>query len=257
MENFYDVLFEVSNEDRYKILLQLAETPMNVTQLSKIIGLSLTETSRHLSRLCEVGLTQKEVEGLYNVSSFGKTFLSQLSGTEFISMHREYFNNHSLTCLPLEYIGRLGELNNTVFVDDVMVVFKNIENMMQTAEEYIWRITDRFLMLLLPNILSATKRGVGYKLVYPRDIVFPPDVKLTAELRESRDNGLFSAKSMETSCVFLTMSEKEVAALSFPTLDGRFEYWGFTSTDEQVHRWCKDLFQHYWEKGTPSPYNIW
>jgi len=257
METFHDVLFEISNEDRHNMLLQLADKAKNVTRLSKILGLSLTETSRHLSRICEVGLTHKDVDGLYYISSFGRLFLSQLQGAEFVSKHREYFNTHSLTGLPLEFIGRLGELNNSIYVDDVMVVFKNIENMMQTAEEYIWRLTDRFLMIFLPHILSATRRGVEYRLVYPKDMVFPPDVNQTAQLREARDEGSFSAKSMEGSCVFLTLSEKEVAAVSFPTLDGRFEYWGFTSTDKQVHKWCKNLFQYYWEKGTPSPYRIW
>lgn len=38
--------------------------------------------------------------------------------------------------------------------------------------------------------------------------------------------------------VFLWMSEKEVAVVSFPTLEGNFDYKGFTSRDEGAIRWC-------------------
>ena len=90
MEVFYNVLFEVSNEDRHKILLQLLEEPQNVTRLSKKTGLSLTETSRHLSRISEVGLSEKDVNGLYHINNFGKTLLTQLKGADFVTQHKEY-----------------------------------------------------------------------------------------------------------------------------------------------------------------------
>jgi len=50
MERSFDLLFELSNEDRYKILLLIEEAPLNVTNLSKKAILSLPETSRHLAR---------------------------------------------------------------------------------------------------------------------------------------------------------------------------------------------------------------
>ena len=62
MDIFYDVLFEISNEDRHKILIQVGDEAMNVTQLAKKFDLSLTETSRHLSRTTNAGLVKKDVE---------------------------------------------------------------------------------------------------------------------------------------------------------------------------------------------------
>jgi len=44
------------------------------------------------------------------------------------------------------------------------------------------------------------------------------------------------------------MSEKEVAALAFPTTEGRFDYFGFTSKAEGTHRWCSNVFQYYWDR---------
>jgi hypothetical protein len=40
LENLCDLLFEVSNEDRLRILLQLDEEALNVTRLSRGLGLT-------------------------------------------------------------------------------------------------------------------------------------------------------------------------------------------------------------------------
>lgn len=47
------------------------------------------------------------------------------------------------------------------------------------------------------------------------------------------------------------MSEREVAVVAFPFTDGRFDYFGFTSTDDEAHAWCRDIFQYYWENASP------
>ena len=44
--------------------------------------------------------------------------------------------------------------------------------------------------------------------------------------------------------MFIAMSE-EIAALAFPSAEGRFDYLGFTASDEEAHRWYRDLYLHY------------
>jgi len=36
--------------------------------------------------------------------------------------------------------------------------------------------------------------------------------------------------------MFIAMSEKEIATLAFPSAEGRFDYLGFTVSDEESHR---------------------
>ena len=40
-----------------------------------------------------------------------------------------------------------------------------------------------------------------------------------------------------------------LALLSFPKRDGRFDFFGYSSSDEGILSWCRDLFLHCWEKG--------
>ena len=48
IERFYDLLFEVSNDYRHGILLQLKRKPMRVTEISKELNLTTQEISCHV-----------------------------------------------------------------------------------------------------------------------------------------------------------------------------------------------------------------
>jgi len=254
LENLCDLLFELSNEDRLRILHQLNKKAMNVTNLSKALGLTTQESSRHLSRLGEVGLTKKDVNGLHHISPYGKLILKQLPGLKFTSQHRDYFTTHSLEHLPIEFVNRLGALADSTYTDDIMVAFHNTETMIQEAKEYIWVITDQYIMSTIPLFSKAFERRVKVKTIDPKRWVPPPKLKegIRAEdaqaVWQARTTGFIKEKMLERLDIYLYMSEKEVATLAFPTLDGRFDYLGFTSTDERMHKWCSDLFQHYWER---------
>jgi len=256
MENFYDVLFEVSNEDRYKILLQLAEAPMNVTQLSKILDLSLTETSRHLSRIGEVGLTRRDANGLYHINEFGKGILAQLKGAEFVIKNRDYFTSHSMTHLPLEFVSRIGELINSVYTDDAIVFLHSVATGIQEAEENIWVMVDQFVMSQVSFVKDALERNVKMKTIEPKVWVAPPDfyrIREEAErtwVNRAKKEQLLEHRTLKKVEVYIHMSEKEVA-LAFPTLDGRFDHLGFISTDERAIKWCLDLFHYYWGQAEP------
>ncbi len=248
MEDLCDILFEVSNEDRLRILKALREEPRNLTALARGLGLSTQEASRHAARLSSVGLAAKDPEGLYALTPYGCLTLDQLRGIEFTSRCRDYFNAHTAEDLPPEYGARLGELSCATPVEDVMVVIHNIEKMIREAEEYIYRLTDRYLMMALPLLEEAVDRGVEFRLMRTRDFEFPPDWPGEGViLREARLRGQFQVRASDSALIFIAMSEKEVGALSFPSAKGRFDYLGFTASDEESHRWCLDLYLHYWD----------
>ncbi len=254
MENLGDLLFEISNEDRLRILLQLEKNMMNVTNLSKVLSLTTQECSRHISRLGKVGLTQKDAEGFYCLTSYGNLILRQFLGLEFISKNRDYFTYHSLERLPQEFIDRIGDLQNSTITDDIMVILHRVREGMKEAEKYIWAIVDQYPLSTVPIVREAQDRGVKIRTIEPKDWIAPPefyDIRAKAEkewVSRARRMGLVEQKVVEEVDIFLYMTEKEVSALAFPTLDGKFDYLGFASIDERAHKWCRDLFRFYWEK---------
>lgn len=119
-----------------------------------------------------------------------------------------------------------------------MVVIHNIEKMIREAEECIYRLTDRYLMMALPDLEEAVDRGFEFPPDWPGEGVI---------LREARLRGQFQVRASDSALIFIAMSEKEVAALAFPSAEGQFDYLGFTASDEGPHRWCRDLYLHYWD----------
>ena len=253
LENLCDLFFEFSNEDRLRILRTLQHDHLTVTSLSKDLELTTQETSRHLARLGEVGLTGKNPDGTHYLTGYGELSLKQISGFKFTTTHKEYFQNHDLTKLPMEFISRIGELENSRYVDDVMVIFHLIDQMIREAEEYVWRITDRYIITVIPAWNDALERGVVARLLEPENIVIPPEFNRGPVIREAVLNQQFINRLVDDVPVFMSLSEKQVAGICFPANDGRIDYRGFVSDNPTVLHWAKDLYESLWEKSKPRP----
>lgn len=253
LEAFCELLFEASNEDRLQILSLLTEEPMNLTTLSKRVGIGTQEISRHVSRLTESGIVGRELDGLNHITPYGRLVLKQFSGLKFISRNRHYFSDHVVDKLPEQFINRLGELTESDHLEDTILVFDHIERMIKESEEYVYRITDRYLTSWFQVIDEALQRGVEYRLLSPEDIVVPPNFKYGSIMTKARINNQFQPASIPGPDVYLAMSEKEVAALAFPNTKRKMDYYSFSSKDPTFHRWCYDMFNYYWDRSKPKP----
>jgi predicted transcriptional regulator len=259
MENLCQLLFEVSNEDRLRILRQLKTAVMNITSLSKTLRLTLQECSRHVSRLGAVGLVEKGVDGAYQLTPYGGLALKQLTGVEFASQHRDYFTAHVTRTLPRALVSRIGELADSTYTAAISTVFYNIDKVIREANEYIVMAIDQYLMSSNALIAEALDRGVRIQNIETYGRVVPPKIlqewwasdAIRQSVYRARTTGLLEERVSERVDAYLWMSEKEVAVIAFPLPDGRFDYLGFTATDNRSHTWCRDLFYHYWERASP------
>jgi predicted transcriptional regulator len=259
MASLCHLLFEVSNEDRLRILHLLQQNRMNVTQLSHALNLSSQEASRHLSRLSKIGVTCKDGDGKYQLTLYGTLILHQIRGIDFTSRHARYFSEHTLDALPIPFIHRIGELAASILLDDIMVVFTTIETVIRNAEKYLWMITDQYLSSNMPLHVAAWERGVQERDIEMKRWVVPERIRdsvpqkeeYTQMLRHARSTGIIEERMLNQLNVYLYMSEKEVAVVAFPLIDKRFDYLGFTSKNERAHTWCRDLFKYYWDQAYP------
>ena len=244
MAEVYDLYFELSNEDRVNILKTLLLESLNLTRLSSKLELKNQETSRHLSRLEDAGLVSKNTDGTYGITHYGRLCLLKNEEMAFLFKHRDYFNSHSLERLPKSLLVKLGVLSNSNYVDDTLIALQIVKNIIDEAEEYLYRLSGQFLMVLLDPIVEATDRGVNYWFIYSADIKLPPDAKETVRLRDAQRKGNFFSYTHKNIMAFMVMSEKEVM-LAFPQLDGSYDYTGFNSKDVDVLRWCKELYDYH------------
>ena len=261
MGGFHDFLFEMSNEYRYNILLLLCEKPMRISDLTREIKFTTAEVRRHVSRLAEVGLIQRDTEGYYLLTPYGESSLLLLQEFIFLSTNREYFQTHTLSEIPSRFVKRIGELKASTNLANAMDFLRFMENLLKESKEYVWLLVDQFPMNSLSSIVEAIERGVQFRIIEPRERILYPDIEsMTSEeaqaLSRARQTPLVDQRMVDDVNVYLFLSDNR-CVIAFTTPEGQYDYMGFTATDGSSLQWCRELFQHYWDEAenrdSPSP----
>ena len=265
MVNLDDMLFEVSSEIRNEILVLLRNSPATVTGISKELDISMTEASRHINRLAQVGLIQKQPEGEYKITVLGRTVLVQLGPLEFITRHSEYFDSHDATGIPSQFLNRIHELDNATPTytsrANIMKTVEKLGRSIEEAEEHYECIFDESAMELViyadpdpeseEHTRSKILSGLNCRVLLPDAVDYDrihPDSMKEFEALHLYEN--FEFRLLDAP-VFLQMNEKNVVLLAFPDTDDSIDYLGFEATDERSLAWCQDLFEHYWRLSKP------
>ena len=105
------LLFDISSSDRLTLLFAVRKENLRLTQLAEKISATIQETSRHLGRLTDAKLIEKNSDSSYTVTSYGRLVLILLSSYNFLSKNKDYFLSHDISFLPQEFIERIGELS--------------------------------------------------------------------------------------------------------------------------------------------------
>ena len=249
LEVLQNLLFELAGTDRLSILIKLKKGPLKLSGLSRELDLSVQEASRNSQRLMEVGLISRGVDGSFVLTPYGEESLNLLEGFQFLSRNRGYFTTHKLSTLPRQFSDSLASLRDSQMVEDVMVAFSNVESMIQKAQEYVWILSNQVLVSTLPLLVESLARGAEFKLILPSDVVPPSNASERASgpgFMEAMLSGKFEIRFRGTVDVLICLSERELAALCFPDMDGKLDYQGFHAADEALIGWAKALFLHYW-----------
>jgi predicted transcriptional regulator len=242
MENLWNLLFELSSEERTRILLAVRDERMKLTGLAERMSFTATEASRQVQRLSEAKLIQKDPEGLYTITRYGELCITLLESLDFTSTNREYFLNHDASVLPRQFIGRLGDLGGCVYQGDVITNLAYDEEMMRAADKFVWAIADQFHYSARPIVAEKKKSGVDIKTILPETVVPPPGF-VPAE-------GV-ARRLLPRVDLHLIVTDKE-ANFGLVYADGRMDYGQFVGKDERFRGWCYDLFQYYWERAKPK-----
>ncbi len=258
-DDFYDVMFEASNEERVRIMKVLTKEKTSFSGLSRRLGITTQEVSRHFNRLVEAGLATRDRDGHPCLTSYGLLLLRQLGSVLFTTENRNYFEAHNASSLPDKFLSRFGELEGITYIDDIMISIHNSVRIIQEAEEYVLDINLPYIASGFPHIKAAYERGVKGYFLRGTDLQVPNEMESIRQdvlpedyVQHIRREGQLLDRFMEIDLI-LYMNEREVALLSFPALNGSYDYRGFTSTDPVNHEWCQDLFHYYWDRSSASP----
>jgi predicted transcriptional regulator len=240
MEDLAELLFAVASIDRLSLFSMIVEERLRLTQLASKLSASTQETSRHLSRLQEARIVEKESDGCFIPTLLGRALIALLPSLKFLNKHKEYFLSHNLSALPLEFLERIGELEQGEFAHGVGTVLSHTGQVFREARKYVWLASDNVMDL---STLGGMTGGedVLVKIIVPTGSIsgaasLGPELGARTEVR-----------LVEKIHAGLALNEK-TAGVTFADLAGKIDFnSGFASSDPSFHKWCADLFEFHWK----------
>ena len=128
--------------DRLTLLSEIAIEKRRLSQLTAKLSATAQETSKHLTRLRNAKLIEKDSDGFFGLTAFGKIIVNLLPSIKFLTQNREYFLSHDISSLPWEFIERIGELKEGEYAEKVGAILAHLQQVVQDAEKHIWLMAD-------------------------------------------------------------------------------------------------------------------
>ena len=251
MERLAELLFILASTDRLTLLSELHNAKLRSGHLTVKLSATPQETSKHLMRLRDANLIEKDSDGFFSLTVFGKIIVNLIPSFRFLAQNRDYFLSHDISSLPLEFIERLGEIQEGQHTDNVGSVIAHLQQVVQSAEEYIWLMADH----RLGNQEYVTKSGkletnatMTWRVILPTGSnINWTEVRRTAGIHKDRIEYHLIEDSDDIK-IGIAMNEK-IAGVVFPDTKGKIDFnGGFRSNNPLFHKWCKDLFVYHWNQ---------
>jgi len=242
-EDISKILFELASSRRASILFEVQKQNLKMQQIAKAVDMNVTEVFRHLQRLSDARLVEKQVNGTYAITSLGNLTIGLLSDLNFILKHGDYFLDHTISCLPYEFVNRLGELSDGEFCGDTLTTLNRVRNMVFEAEEYIWAMAEQSESSHVQVTNEKVSKGLEFKFIMQEN--FAKTAKIVPEVEHLKQRRI-----LQQVCITLLINEKE-SVIHLRRHDGEMHYAGFFGRDEKFRKWTCDLFKYYWDQAEP------
>jgi len=241
-EGIERLFFELASESRLSILRELLKENLKMQEIARRLDVTATEAFRQLQRLSDAMLVQKQPEGTFAITQYGKLVLQLSSSIEFVFKHKNYFSTHDVWRLPYQFVNRIGELSQTNLIVDTIEGLNKGERMFMEAEQYTWGLVEgRVPEFMGPIMNERISKGVKARMLFLESFL-PPNVIPPVKLPNLENRTLSDIPAI------IALTEKE-AAICFHLVGGRTDYAGFFGKDPIFLNWVKDLFLYCWDKG--------
>lgn len=251
MEQLAELLFILASIDRLTLLSEIATEKRRLSQLTTKLSATAQETSKHLTRLRDAKLIEKDSDGFFSLTAFGKIVVNLLPSIKFLTENRKYFLSHDISSLPLEFIERLGELQEGQYADKVGSILTHIHQVVQDAEEYIWLMSDHPLgggeYVARSGKLESCSTVTWRVIVPAGSSIDWKSVRADVGTHKGRIEYHLIEDPNDIKAG-MALNEK-IAGFTFPDITGKLDFnSGFSSSNPLFRKWCQDLFVFHWNK---------
>ena len=248
-EKAADHFLELASPQRLQILFKLSEKPFAITEMAKELDSTKQEVHRNFRRLEDIRLIEKDIDGKYSITTFGKTMCTQVPSLVFLSQNMEYFEDHEFGDMPTKFIMRTGQLAGGKHIKGVVKVLEQWKTIYKNANEYVYEVLYEVPLDLIEPLVKRIKEGIQFNYIFSKSAVIPKGRKdLLRKLGFDKliEKGLVERKMMDSVLTVVVLNEKEACVL-FPNRKGEADISEmFYGNDLMFHEWCLDYFRYCW-----------
>ena len=248
-EKAADHFLELASPQRLQILFKLSEKPSTITEMAQELDSTKQEVHRNFRRMEDSRLIEKDVDGKYSITTFGKTMCTQVPSLVFLSQNMEYFEDHEFGDVPTKFIMRTGQLAGGEHIKGVVKVLEQWKTIYKNANEYVYEVLYEVPLDLIEPLVKRIKEGIQFNYIFSKSAVIPKGRKeLLGKLGFDKliEKGLVERKMMDSVLTVVVLNEKEACVL-FPNRKGEADISEmFYGNDLMFHEWCLDYFRYCW-----------
>ncbi len=256
-ENTARTFFELGSAQRLAILYKIAEVKCNLAKLSKDLGCTMPEVRRNIIRLTSSGLVDRESDGTFFLTTFGKTILEQIPTLDFLSRNKDYFSEHTFSVLPLKFIRRIGSLTNSKLVSGLVTVDERLNDIYNRSQEYVYAMIPEVPIDLIESIVARLKKienkNFRFSYILPAHATVPKRRKQLLEalgFEELLKKGTVERKMVNSLLIGVVLNDEQ-GCVMFPRIhrNNKIEIdmnSMFYGEDPDFHEWCLDYYRYIW-----------
>jgi predicted transcriptional regulator len=236
----HELMFELSHSGRLEALYLLSKKPHRLTDISKALGLTSAEISRHLGRLSKAQLITKDGKGHYSLTPFGDIILQELSNLKFVTNNNEFFLTHDFSVIPNEMCW-LNAMSNCKLIKGTLEIMSLVEDLSKNAEKYVYLISDQPMRTMVEINLKRAKKGVFFRLIYPNGTDVPSEYR--------KKKGIPIEVRLTDEIKFSMKLNEKTGGIVVPDLNGKIDYgFALVGINPQFLVWLNILFDYLWQK---------
>jgi predicted transcriptional regulator len=249
--------FELGSAQRMDIIFKIAESKCNLAKLSKDLDSTMPEVRRNIIRLTNSGFIQKESDGIFLLTTFGKTILEQVPTIDYLSRNKDYFLDHIFSPLPLKFRKRIGSLSNSILISGLVAVDETLKDIYDKSQEYAYAMIPEVPLDLIESIAARLKKvenkGFRFSYVLPTHAIVPKrrrELLEALKYSELLKKGTVERKMVNSLLIGVVLNEKQ-ACVMFPRIQRNNNIDAdttsmFYSDDPNFHEWCLDYYRYTW-----------
>jgi predicted transcriptional regulator len=254
-EKIANEFLELASEQRLNILKNLAEKNLNISKLAKLLEATNPEIHRNVGRLTKNELIKKKSDGNYELTTYGKAVLVQITSIIFVSENKDFFNSHTLNNVDTKFIQRIGALQSKKHVKGFVKVLEKWKKIHENADKFICNILSEvpYSTDIIDVISKKLENNISIKSIFSETVIIPEDRKKMFEERgfqEYVSKGTLERKIAKNQIIGLLVTDKEASVFFRKVGEEPDLSEMFVSTELEFREWCIDYFEELWKKSS-------